>query len=46
VSVSLGATPPGQAVEVDNPLKTFVGKRGTFTWRAQIFFLDAGLPRG
>jgi hypothetical protein len=31
----------GQEVEVDNPLKTFVGQRGTFTWRAQISFLDA-----
>lgn len=32
----------GQQVEVDNPLKTFVGKKGTFTWRAQISFLAAG----
>jgi hypothetical protein len=32
----------GQAVEVDNPLKTFVGKRGTFEWRAQVSFFDSG----
>jgi hypothetical protein len=32
----------GQAIEVDNPLHTFVGKRGTFTWRAQVSFLNAG----
>jgi hypothetical protein len=35
-------TRDGQNVEVDNPLKTFVGKRGTFSWRAQISFLNAG----
>jgi len=32
----------GQEVEVDNPLKTFVGKLGTFEWRAQVSFVDAG----
>jgi hypothetical protein len=26
----------GQSIEIDNPLKTFNGKHGTFVWRAQI----------
>jgi hypothetical protein len=30
----------GQAIEIDNPLRTFQGKRGTFTWRAQISWVD------
>ena len=34
----------GQAIEIDNPLRTFEGKRGTFTWRAQIAWVD--LDRG
>jgi hypothetical protein len=32
----------GQAIEIDNPLRTFVGKRGTFTWRGQIEWVDPG----
>jgi len=32
----------GEAVEIDNPLRTFEGKRGTFTWRAQIGWVVAG----
>ena len=35
-------TRDGESVEIDNPLKTFVGKRGTFMWRAQISWIDAG----
>ena len=35
-------TRDGESVEIDNPLKTFVGKRGTFTWRAQISWVEAG----
>ena len=30
----------GESIEIDNPLRTFVGKRGTFTWRARIAFVD------
>jgi hypothetical protein len=30
----------GQSIEIDNPLKTFVGKRGTFVWRARIEWVD------
>jgi hypothetical protein len=30
----------GQSIEIDNPLRTFVGKRGTFVWRAQIEWVD------
>jgi hypothetical protein len=30
----------GQSIEIDNPLKTFVGKRGTFVWRAQVEWVD------
>ena len=30
----------GQAAEIDNPLRTFVGKHGTFVWRAQIAWVD------
>lgn len=32
----------GEAIEVDNPLATFVGKRGTFEWRAQVSFINSG----
>jgi len=32
----------GEAIEIDNPLATFVGKQGTFTWRAQVSFIDSG----
>jgi hypothetical protein len=32
--------PDGQAVEINNPLRTFTGKNGTFTWRAQIGWVD------
>ena len=30
----------GQAIEINNPLRTFTGKHGTFTWRAQISWVD------
>jgi hypothetical protein len=30
----------GQSIEIDNPLRTFEGKHGTFTWRAQIAWID------
>ena len=30
----------GQSVEINNPLRTFTGKHGTFTWRAQIGWVD------
>ncbi len=30
----------GQAAEINNPLRTFVGKHGTFVWRAQIAWVD------
>ena len=30
----------GQSIEINDPLRTFVGKRGTFTWRAQIEWVD------
>jgi hypothetical protein len=30
----------GQAIEINNPLRTFTGKHGTFTWRAQIGWVD------
>jgi hypothetical protein len=30
----------GQSIEIDNPLRTFMGKRGTFVWRAQIAWVD------
>src|SRR4051812_7320580 len=30
----------GQSIEIDNPLRTFEGKHGTFTWRAQIQWID------
>jgi len=30
----------GQSIEVNNPLRTFTGKHGTFTWRAQIGWVD------
>jgi hypothetical protein len=32
----------GQAIEIDNPLRTFEGKRGTFVWRARIAWVDPG----
>jgi hypothetical protein len=32
----------GQSIEVDKPLRTFVGKRGTFAWRARIVWVDLG----
>jgi hypothetical protein len=32
----------GQAIEIDNPLRTFEGKRGTFAWRASIAWVDPG----
>jgi hypothetical protein len=30
----------GQSIEINNPLRTFAGKHGTFTWRAQIGWVD------
>jgi hypothetical protein len=30
----------GQSIEIDNPLRTFEGKHGTFTWRARIEWVD------
>jgi hypothetical protein len=30
----------GQSIEINNPLRTFTGKHGTFTWRAQIGWVD------
>jgi hypothetical protein len=35
-------TRAGQSSEIDNPLKTYVGKRGTFTMRLVIDWIDAG----
>lgn len=32
----------GQAIEIDNPLRTFEGKRGTFVWRARIAWVNPG----
>jgi hypothetical protein len=32
----------GQAIEIDNPRRTFVGKRGTFVWRASIAWVNPG----
>jgi hypothetical protein len=32
----------GQTIEIDDPLVTFTGKRGTFSYRARIAWLDAG----
>jgi hypothetical protein len=32
----------GQSIEIDNPLRTFAGKRGTFVWRARIEWVNAG----
>jgi hypothetical protein len=32
----------GQAIEINNPLRTFESKRGTFVWRASIAWVDAG----
>jgi hypothetical protein len=30
----------GQSIEIDNPKLTFTGKSGTFSWRAQLTFVD------
>jgi hypothetical protein len=30
----------GQSIEINNPIRTFTGKRGTFSWRAQIGWVD------
>ena len=30
----------GQSMDIDNPLRTFQGKHGTFTWRASIEWVD------
>jgi hypothetical protein len=30
----------GQSIEINNPLRTFTGRHGTFTWRAQIGWVD------
>jgi hypothetical protein len=35
-------TREGQSIEIDNPLKTYVGKRGTFTMRLVIAWVGAG----
>jgi hypothetical protein len=32
----------GQSIEIDNPLKTYAGKQGTFTMRLVIEWIDAG----
>lgn len=32
----------GESIEIDTPLRTFVGKRGTFAWRARIVWVDLG----
>jgi hypothetical protein len=32
----------GQAVEIDNPRRTFEGTRGSFVWRARIAWVDLG----
>jgi hypothetical protein len=32
----------GESIEVDNPLVTFTGKHGSFTWLAEISFVDSG----
>jgi hypothetical protein len=32
----------GQAIEIDDPAASFVGKRGTFAWRARIEWTDPG----
>jgi hypothetical protein len=32
----------GQAIEIDDPLATFAGKRGTFAWRARIEWVNSG----
>jgi hypothetical protein len=32
----------GQSIEIDNPLRTFESKRGTFAWRAHITWVDPG----
>jgi hypothetical protein len=38
----------GQSIEIDNPTKSFIGRRGTFVWRAQIEWvnLDHGYSVG
>jgi len=30
----------GQSIEINNPLRTFTGRHGTFTWLAQIGWVD------
>src|SRR5262245_55045016 len=35
-------TRDGQSIEIDDPLKTFMSTRGTFTYRASIEWVDAG----
>ena len=32
----------GQEIEINDPLKTFTGKHGTFSYRARIEWVDAG----
>lgn len=32
----------GQSIEIDNPLRTFQGKQGSFAWRARIAWVDLG----
>ena len=32
----------GQSVEIDDPLRTFQGKQGSFAWRARIAWVDLG----
>jgi len=32
----------GESVEIDNPLATFVGKRGSLTWRERITWVNSG----
>jgi hypothetical protein len=35
-------TRDGESIEIDNPLKTFIGKHGSFTARIVIEWIDAG----
>lgn len=32
----------GDSVEIDNPLATFTGRRGSLTWRERITWIDSG----
>ena len=32
----------GESIEIDNPLRTFQGKQGSFAWRARIAWVDLG----